>query len=106
MGMRRAADLPRCRVELEGERRLGDEVRDVRADEVDTQGVARLGVADDLDEALVLAADDRLRHGLERNLADLVGQPLFLALLLGEAHRRDLGPRVRRPRSRRWASPS
>src|SRR5258706_13482699 len=35
MGVGRAADLPRRRLELEREGRLGDEVRRVRPDEVD-----------------------------------------------------------------------
>src|SRR4051812_48355475 len=90
VGVRRATDLPRRRVELERERRLRDEVRRVRPDDVDAEGVLRLGVADDLDEALVLAADDRLRDRLERHLADLVRDSLVLALLLGQADGGDL----------------
>ena len=66
-------------------------------DDVDAQRVARLGVADDLGEALVLAADDRLRDGLERDLADLVREASLLALLLGQPDRGDLGPAVRGP---------
>src|SRR5258706_8735189 len=73
VGVGRTSDLPWRGVELEGEARLGDEVRRVRPDDVDAECVTGLRVADDLREALVLAADDRLRDGLERHLADLVG---------------------------------
>ena len=72
VGMGRIRRSPRRRVEVEGDGRLGDEVGRVRPDEVDAKRVAGLGVADDLAEALVLAADDRLGDGLERDLADLV----------------------------------
>ena len=82
------------RVELEGERRLGDEVGRVRPDDVDAERVLVLGVGDDLGEALVLAADDRLGDRLERDLADLVRRPGGLDLLLGQADRGDLGPAV------------
>ena len=71
MRVGRAADLPRRRLELEGERRLGDEVGRVRPDDVDAERVVGVGVGDDLGEALVLAADDRLGDRLERDLADL-----------------------------------
>src|SRR5688500_43149 len=50
VGVGRAADLPGGRVELEGERGLGDEVRRVRSDDVDTEGVLVLRVRDDLRE--------------------------------------------------------
>ena len=68
----RPADLPRGRLELEGQRRLGDEVRGVRSHDVDAERVPGLRVADHLGEALVLTADERLGDGLERDLADLV----------------------------------
>src|SRR5688572_9068492 len=95
VGVGGAADLPGGRVELEGERRLGDEVRRVWPDDVDAEGVLVLGVRDDLRESFVLAADDRLGDGLERDLADLVRGSRGLDLLLGEADRGDLGPAVR-----------
>src|SRR5262249_23226899 len=56
----RETDLPRRRLEREGERALRDEVRRVRADDVDPERVLRLGVRDDLRESLVLAADEGL----------------------------------------------
>src|SRR5688500_5341808 len=52
MGMRRGADLPGRRLEREGERRLGNEVGDVGADEVDAEYPLGLHVRDDLDEPL------------------------------------------------------
>src|SRR5829696_2467092 len=67
----RGADLPGRRLERERQRRLGDEVRHVRADEVDAEGDVGLLVRDDLDEALVLATDDGLGDRLERDLPDL-----------------------------------
>src|SRR4029078_11466608 len=96
VGVGRAADLPRRRVELEGQRRLRDEVRRVRTDDVNAERVVGRGIGDDLGEALVLAADDRLGDGLERDLADLDGVALLLGLRLGQADRGDLGPAVRR----------
>src|SRR5688572_13486388 len=66
VGVGRAADLPGSRVELEGERRLGDEVRGVRSDDMDTEGVLVLRVRDHLREPLVLPADEGLGDGLER----------------------------------------
>ena len=97
VGVGRAADLPGRRVEGEGERRLGDEVGGVRADEVDAERVVGLRVGDDLGEALVLAADDRLGDRLEGHLADLVREALLLALLLGQADRGDLRAGSRSP---------
>src|SRR4051812_17807399 len=82
MRMGRAADLPRRGLELEGDRRLGDEVGRVRADEVDPERPVRVAVADDLREPLVLATDDRLGDRLERDLAHLDRQPALLGLLL------------------------
>ena len=93
-----AADLPRRRLELERDRRLGDEVRGVRPDDVDAERVVGLLVGDDLREALVLADDDRLGDRLERDLADLDVEALLLGLLLGQPDRGDLRPAVGRPR--------
>src|SRR4029079_14182196 len=94
MGVCRLPDLPWRRVEQEGERRFGYQIRRVRADDMDTERVLGLGVRDDLGEALVLATDDRLGDRLERDLADLVGRPGGLDLLLGPSDRRDLRPAV------------
>ena len=46
----------------------------------------------------VLAADERLAVGLERELADLDGDAVALAFLLRAADRRDLRPRIGRAR--------
>src|SRR3954471_17421544 len=54
----READLPRRRLERERERALRDQVRRMRADQVDAERVARVLVLDDLREALVLATDE------------------------------------------------
>src|SRR4029077_15630835 len=71
VGVGRAADLPRRRIELEGERRLRDEVGRVRSANVNAERVIGRRVGDDFGETLVLATDDRLGDGLERDLADL-----------------------------------
>src|SRR3954447_25648828 len=71
MRMRRAADLPRRRLQLEGDQRLGDEIGRVRTDEMDPERSVRVAVADDLREPLVLTGDDRLGDRLERDLAHL-----------------------------------
>src|SRR4051794_30293884 len=98
MRMRRAADLPRRRLELEGDRRLGDEVGRMRADEMDAERAVGVAVADDLGDPLVLTADDRLGDRLERHLAHLDRQPALLSLLLCQTDRRDLRPAIRRSR--------
>ena len=70
----------------------------MRADHVDAQELVGLLVGDDLDEALGLAADERLADGLERQLADLDRDAVALAFVLRPADRRDLRPRVGRAR--------
>ena len=77
---------------------LGDQVGRVRPDDVDAEGVVGLGIGDDLGEALVLAADDRLGDRLERDLADLELVARGGRLRLGQADRGDLRPAVGRPR--------
>jgi hypothetical protein len=54
MRMRGGADLPRGRLELQRHRRFGDEIRGMRAHDVDAERLVSLGVGDDLGEALVL----------------------------------------------------
>src|SRR3954470_2030280 len=81
MGVGRSADLPRNRLELESDGRLGNQVCRVRTDDVDAERLVGFLVGDDLREALVLAADDGLRDRLERDLADLDRQASLLALL-------------------------
>src|SRR5690349_14292837 len=98
--VRRGADLPGGRIERERQRGLRDQVRRVRPDDVDAEGVLRLRVREHLGKALVLAADDRLGDRLERDLADLVRRARGLELLLGLADRGDLGTAVRGSRLR------
>ena len=68
------------------------------ADHVDAQQLVRLGMRDDLDEALGLAVDDGLAHRLEGHLADLDGDAVPLAFGLGAADGRDLRPGIGRAR--------
>src|SRR5258708_21976935 len=96
--MRRAAELPGRGLELERNRRLGDEVRGVRPDDVDPERLVGLLVGDDFGEALVLATDDRLRDRLERHFADLDRQAALLALLPRQPDPSDLAPAGGRPR--------
>jgi len=60
--------------------------------------VVRLGVGNDLGEALVLPADDRLGDRLEWDLADLDLVALLKCLRLGQADGRDLRTTVGRTR--------
>jgi len=73
-----------------GERELGDEVGDGGADEVGADEGARLGVVDDLDEAVGVAGAEGLRERAEREPADLDGDAGGSGLLLREAERGDL----------------
>ena len=77
---------------------LVNQLRRVRADDVRAEDLAVLRVANDLHEALRLARRARAAAGHERKLPDLVVELLVLALLLGEADRRDFGMAVRRVR--------
>ena len=77
---------------------LVDQLRRVRADDVGAEDLAVLRVANDLHEAFGLARRARAAVRREGELADLVVELLVLALLLGEADRRDLGMAVRRVR--------
>ena len=47
----------------------------MRADDVNAEYGAGVGVGDDLGEALAAAADDGLGNGLERDPADREGRP-------------------------------
>src|SRR5512141_2327790 len=80
-------DLPRGRLEQHGHTGLADEVGHPGADHVHAQQLVRPGIGDDLDEALVLAANERLADGLERHLADLDGNSRGVAFLLRTADR-------------------
>src|SRR3972149_3012575 len=95
-GMDRGAQLPGRSLEEHRRAGLGDEVRHVRADEVDAEDLIAVAVGDDLGEALVVAADERLAVGDEGELAGLEGQAVALALLLAAPDRGDLRPAVGR----------
>jgi len=62
-----------------GERELGDEVGDGGADEVGADEGARLGVVDDLDEAVGVAGAEGLRERAERDWPTLMGMPAAAA---------------------------
>ena len=65
--------------------RFGDDLRRVRADDVDAENLAVLGVGDDLDEAVVRVEDGGLGVADEGELADLDLVALLLGLRLGQA---------------------
>ena len=67
----------------------------MRADDVDAENFAVVGVADDLDEALVLADDAGARVGGEGELADLDVVSGFAGFGFGEADATDFGMTVR-----------
>src|SRR4029078_8523517 len=66
--MRRPADLPWRRLEVQRDRSLRDQVGRARPDDVDAERVIGCLVGDDFREALVLPDDDRLGDRLERDL--------------------------------------
>ena len=96
-GWTAAPELPGGRLEEHGGAGLRDEVGDVRADEMDADDLVGLLVGDDLGEAFVLAADERLAVGDQRELAGLEGDAVALALGLAAADAGDLRPAVRAP---------
>ena len=79
---------------------LGDHLAGVRADDVHAEDLVRGRVREDLDHALGIADGARARVRAERERADLVLYVSFLELLLGPAHRRELGVRVDDARDR------
>src|ERR1041385_525379 len=66
----------------------------VRSDDVSTQYLAVLRVADDLHEAFCLTGGPRPATRGERKFSDLEVELLFLALLLGEPDGGDFGMTV------------
>ena len=71
--------------ELHQHRRLGDHLAGVGADDMDAEHPIGVCVGEDLDEAVRRAVDLGAAVGGERELADLVGDPGGLQLLLGLA---------------------
>src|ERR1700682_6451023 len=90
MGVDREVDLLEGQPVLHRQRRLGDEVRRPRADDVGAEQPARAGVRDDLDEALWLAECERSRGCGARGAPDLDVYPLLLRLFLTEPDVRNL----------------
>ena len=96
--------------EFEGETRLGDEVGDLRPDQVHAEDRAALGVAEDLAESLRLPSDVRLGDREERHLPDDERDAVALQLLGRGTDRCDLRSAVRRARLQRcrrhtWCRP-
>src|SRR5919112_3762132 len=81
--------------EVERDDGLVNHLRRVRADDVDAQQLVVLRLADDLDEALLLAEDARLARRAEGELGRLHVVAQLLRLRLGQTHRRDLRVAVR-----------
>src|SRR3979409_18630 len=94
LGMRRARVVLCRRAILHGERRLGDHRAGIRPDDMDTEYAVRLGVGEDLDEAVSVCVGARAASRREGEFSGLVDDPGGLQLLLGLADRSDLGPRV------------
>src|SRR5580698_10360564 len=85
-------------LQLQSHDGFGDHLGGVRADDVDAQDLAVLGVADDLDEALMRSHNAGARVGGEREFADLHFVAGFLRLGFGQANAANLGMAV----SRSW----
>src|ERR1044071_2004349 len=92
-GRVRVDDAPQLfgrRFEVEGDDGLVNDLGRVRADDVDAQQLVVLRLADDLDEALLLAEDARLARGREGELRRLHVVAQLLRLRLGQTDGRDL----------------
>ena len=87
-----------CGFEFERGDGFGDDLRGLRADDVDAEDLAVLGVGDDFDEAIVAADDGGLGVADEGELADFDLVALFFGLRFGQADDADLrlGSRCRR----------
>src|SRR5438876_10149315 len=79
---------------LDRKGRLRDQIRCARADDVRAEEPARLGIAEDLGEALRLPERERPTRGGEWEAADLNRDPFLLRLFLAKADVRDLRVRV------------
>ena len=97
-GVAGARDVLGRAAELHRDRRLGDHVAGVGADDVHAEHAVGLGVGEDLHEAVGGEVDLGAAVGGERKLADVVGDAGRLQLLLGLADRGDLRDTCR-PRS-------
>src|SRR5579863_4816349 len=79
------------RFEFHGSNGLGYEFSGLRADDVDAEDFAVVGVADDFDEAFVLADNRSTRVRGEGKLADLYVVSGFASLGFGETDAADFG---------------
>src|ERR1051325_2949001 len=89
------AQLFRRRFEVQGDYGLVDYLGRVRADDVDAEKLVVLRLADDLDEALLLAKYARLARGREGELRGLHVVAELPRLLLRQPDGRDLRVAVR-----------
>src|SRR5271166_5749375 len=80
--------------EFHGGDGFGDQFGGLRADDVDAENFAVVGVADDLDETFVLADDARAGIGAEGELADFHVVSGFAGFGFGEADAADFGMAV------------
>src|SRR5262249_61858252 len=94
MSVARAGDVLGARAELDRQRRLRDQVRGARTEDVDAEHAVGLRVGDHLDETVALFHGARAPVGEERELANLYLAALLRALFLGLADRGELRPRV------------
>ncbi len=87
-------------LELHRDDTLGDELGNIRADEMTAENPIRLRMRDDFHETRGLIHRNSAADGGERERSRLVRNAFVLALLLGLADPRDLGFRVDDPRNR------
>ena len=85
-----------CGFEFHGGDGFGDQFGGLRADDVDAEDFAVVGVADDFDEAFVLADDAGARIRGEGELADLHVVSGFAGSGFGEADAADFRMAIRR----------
>src|SRR5581483_6616545 len=83
-----------CCFRFHGGYRFGDQFGCLRADDVDTENLAVVGVTHDFDEALVLADDAGAAVGGEGEFPDFQVVPRFTGLGLREAYAADFGMAV------------
>jgi hypothetical protein len=91
VGVHRHRDLGGSPLQQPRQRRLGEEVARMGADQVRTEQEAGLRIGDELGEAVHLAHDGRLAERPERERSDLDGVTGIGGLGLGHSDRCDLG---------------
>ena len=98
MGVADAGDVLGRGLEFHRHHGFGDQLTGLRADDVHTQNLVRLGVSQDLDKPGGITQRTRPAIGQKRELPRLVGHTVGLELLLGAAHPGNLGRGVDHPR--------